>query len=92
MYFRKGLTNRKAYKPPPDVEDRVERITSPHCETGQDWRQLELTDPTLKFKVSMLEFTDPTLVHTDPTLKFKVSMLEHTDPQIQCQFTQTHQH
>ena len=59
VYFRKGLTNRKAYKPPPDVEDRVERITSPHCEAGQDWRRLELTDPTLKFKVSMLEHTDP---------------------------------
>ena len=90
VYFRKGLTNRKAYKPPPDVEDRVERITSPHCEAGQDWRQLELTDPTLKYKVSMLELTNPTLKYkdsmlelTDPTLKYKVSTLELTDPTLE---------
>ena len=87
VYFSKGLTNRKAYKPPPDVEARIERLTSMHCEDGQDWRQLELTDPTLKYKVSSLKLTDPTLKYkvsslklTDPTLKYKVSSLELTDP------------
>ena len=75
------------------MEDRVERITSPHCENRQDWRQLELTDPTLKFKVSILEHTDLTLELTDPTLIYKaihfnspiqrskkISTLEPTNP------------
>ena len=52
LYFSKGLTNRRAYKPPSDVEERIEQLTQEHCTKGENWRELKLTDPKLKYKVN----------------------------------------
>ena len=45
------MTNRKAYKPPPDVEDQIKNITAQYCTQGEDWRDVQLKDPRIKYKV-----------------------------------------
>ena len=50
--FARVLTTKKGFKPPRDVEKKIENVVSQLCPGEKDWRRTSLKDPRVKYKVS----------------------------------------